>query len=251
MIPSYNDCARRAAAKQWPELAVSVGVIIKQLPPSIGASVGTAAHVGSIALVKNESDVIDRSVEKLREITQNGVLYDTITGKLNDAEQQVITLVGGFKKQILPGITDVTRCEQSRRAIALEFEITGSSDIETVNSIPDLKFGNKCRPYHGQLGVYSLIRSAEGDSKPERLYVIHGPRTPVKKTFSGFTIIDYDVDMCEKIAWVTMQHIKSHIDAFDKKSDPMVFPANPMSMMCTDKYCPAWGTKWCEFGGKL
>jgi hypothetical protein len=248
MIPSYPDCPRRAAGRQWPELVASIGIELRQLPPSIGASVGTAAHVGSIGLIKKESDIIDKSVQKLRELTQNGVSYDTVTGKLKDAEKQVITLVNCFERQVLPGITDVIRCEQSRRATALGFEITGSSDIETVDSIPDLKFGSKCRPYHGQLGIYSLIRTAEGETKPERVYLIHGPRTPVKKTFEGFTFIDYDVNLCEKIAWMTMQHIKAHLDAFDRKPDPMVFPANPMSMMCSDKYCNSWGTKWCEYG---
>jgi hypothetical protein len=37
---------------------------------------------------------------------------------------------------------------------------------------------------------------------------------------------------------------------FNATGDVNCFMANQMSMMCSDKYCPAWGTKFCELSGE-
>lgn len=251
MLPSYPDCPRRSAAKQWPEIVASIGITLRELPPSIGATVGTASHVGAIGMVNGESELYERSIENLRTNSANGILYDTVTANLNDAEKQISVMLDAFGKQVLPSITDVIGTEIAREASAFGFSITGHSDLETITSIDDLKFGARCRPYHGQIGQYSLTRNANGVQPAKLSRLIWGPRTSVKKTFPGFTFIDYDIRQCEKIAWATIQHIKMHVEAFEKTGNQMSFPANPMSMMCTDKYCPAWGTRWCEYGGKV
>jgi hypothetical protein len=43
-----------------------------------------------------------------------------------------------------------------------------------------------------------------------------------------------------------IKYVIRDIENFQKIKKPSVFMANPMSMRCGAKYCPAYNTDWCE-----
>jgi hypothetical protein len=115
----------------------------------------------------------------------------------------------------------------------------------TVDDIRDTKAGALHRPYAPQLGAYSLLRRSNG-GVVRGLYidwiereVKTNPQPPVMSE-------QYNIDTCERAAWATIQRIKSDYLKFQETADPWSFVANPMSLMCSERYCPAHGTKFCD-----
>lgn len=260
MLSSYADCPRRAAAKQWRENITECGFALRELSPSAGAGVGHGFHSAAryimeckrdTGMLPRISDPVDLAVEEYRRETETGVIYDNTTTSRNDAEKQISVITGVFLNGVAPSLRPV-EIEKHRAALAeTGFELTGTCDLETEeNTIDDYKTGAKANPCQPQLGAYSLQRKSETKQKPAALRQIHIPRVSVKKPHPGPSVIVYDVDLCELAAHYTIRRVIADMKRFLESGSPWSFDANPMSMMCSDKYCPAWGTEWCELGGK-
>ncbi len=58
--------------------------------------------------------------------------------------------------------------------------------------------------------------------------------------------IEYDRGACLRHAVGTIKRIKRAVLEFRQTGDPEAFPANPMSQLCTNKYCSARGTSFCD-----
>jgi hypothetical protein len=52
MLPSYPDCPRRAAAKQFKKDIQAAGYELRQTAPSAGSSAGTSVHKGSEVMLR-------------------------------------------------------------------------------------------------------------------------------------------------------------------------------------------------------
>jgi hypothetical protein len=256
MLPGYSDCPRRGAAKQFSDIITDAGFKLRDLPCSVGASLGTGCHVGSIMMADSVidngiawslSDAIEASIDKFRKLTESGVMWDNSTRQHGDAEKQIKILVNSFAKETLPIVKPV-RTEYSRCAYIPDVEITGHTDIESDIGIDDLKFGSANRVYIEQLGAYSLVRKSEDKKPVKQLRIFHMPRVPIRKPYPGMAVYEYDVNEAEKSAWYTINMIKAQVKKFIETGNPWCFPANHMSMMCSDKYCPAWGTDFCKMG---
>jgi hypothetical protein len=163
---------------------------------------------------------------------------------------QIKTLVGILYSEVIPSKRPRS-IETKRTARVIEdFEITGSLDLEECDeTISDLKTG-KLGCYHGQLGEYSLLKKAHTGTSAGKLIIDHVPRFKLSKPYPGTQKIEYDVAQCEIIAHSVTQRIVSDVKRFQKTANPWCFMANPMSMMCSKRYCPAWGSNFCEFGVK-
>lgn len=255
MLPAYTDCPRRAAAKAYPRLIADAGFSLKKLPNSIGASVGTGVHTGASYMMNqkksgaeiNGKDAGELAVNELRKQTAGGSIWDGVTQNQNTAEKQTLRLTKLFEESCVPAfVPDLI--EQTRKAVvAPGWELSGRPDIETTDEhIRDWKTGTACRPYHAQLGGYSLLRRSQGGSKPRGLMMDHLKRVAVDKSQPPVISIAYDGPAAERAAWAVIAHIMRDMRAFLKSGDPWCFACNPMSMMCSEKYCPAFGTKWCE-----
>jgi hypothetical protein len=263
MLPSYADCPRRAAAKQWRRLIVDKGFDLRELEKPIGTAVGDGGHeiARLLCIAKRDGiavmdyDVIDAGIEKFRDSSANGILFDETTSNKNDAEKQVQMLGRSFCAQVLPNVMpEIVEChdgsgQEVTRSARFEdrITITMHPDLETRdNTIEDWKFG-KLFPYTvPQLGGYSLGRHSNGSPRPVGLTMWHLPRTSLKKAFPGASPHKYDVALCEKAAFATISRACADVTKFQESGEPWCFPANPLSMMCSDKYCPAWGSNFCE-----
>lgn len=253
MLAGYADCARRAAAKQWRSEIAEAGFELRTLMPSIGASVGTAAHgaverilQGRLAAPDDPPDVpaaIAHGVGLLRGDVVAGAVWDATTPNLPIAEQQVERLVRSY----LP-IADRVQpaaVELDLRATIDGWELTGHIDLMTREGrIDDLKTGALPRPHQAQLGAYALLAGANGFTVTSigvtfirRLRLSRPQSAPVQRS--------YDVQIAERTAWGIIAAIRRDVAEFTRSGDPEAFVANPMSLMCSERYCPAWGTSFC------
>ncbi|MEI6283433.1 MAG: hypothetical protein WCP82_12085, partial [Alphaproteobacteria bacterium] len=63
----------------------------------------------------------------------------------------------------------------------------------------------------------------------------------------------YPVASCEQAARTVLNRIDIAVQAFKRAGDAWSFIPNPSSMLCADRFCPAWGTDFCKLhkGAKL
>lgn len=257
MLPSYADCCLRSASKQFKRLILDAGYTLRELPKTVGIPVGNGVHAAVKMHVEkyietgvwgNVSESIDIAIDKYKSDSGDGIMFDATTVSGNEAEKQIITAVKSFVFEVTPHIKPIETEKQYNSIVDNEFSFTGSPDlIDESEFIDDIKGGAKCRPYHSQLGGYGLLRKTNGYAAPKGMRLWHLPRVSTKKTYPGAQKIEYDVSQCVLSASYTIKLIQSHVRNFIKTGSTWAFPANPMSMLCSDKFCPAWGTDVCKY----
>lgn len=269
MLPSYADCPRRAAAKQYRKEIIDAGYDLQDTQPSVGAAVGTAVHsaIADMLMAKKEglqsnltSDIYDRAMNGFRDEIETGAVWDNTTPNHDAAEKQIMRLTKTYQTYMLPQV-DPLLIEQELRADAGDdFEITGHVDLVTTDGlVRDHKTGALQRPYQAQLGGYSLlVRSQNTGFVPHIRGIAKDflQRVSLKKAQPEPQTTFYDVEISEYAAWSCIDHIKRDVTEFrrrvndgDKPPEDAFLPNN-MSLMCSKKYCPAWGTNFCKLGRK-
>ena len=266
MLPGYPDCPRRAAAKQFRQMIEVAGFQLRQLMTSIGSSIGTAVHAVAEHLlrVKIETgkpgkvqDGLDKAMTGFDEEIGQGCEWDDTTAN-RDAAQQQIQRMGRAYLQVAKAV-DPLAVELEMKGDLLDgFTLTGHIDLLTRDGwVRDTKTGALIRPYFAQLGGYGMLaRTAElcgcEGFEPHQLPEIQGlatdfiKRCPKTKPQEPAVETVYPLVACQQVAWQTILRIKADVLAFQQEPDPGKFLCNPMSMMCTPRYCPAHGTDFCE-----
>lgn len=256
MLPAYFDCARRAAAKQFRKEIEAAGFKLRETAPSVGAALGTSVHAAAEYLLRhklqnftlgNEAHAVDIAFAKFSEETEPGAEWDDTTPNPNVALFQMRRLVGAFAdfaQRVTPKAVEL----ELRADAGDGFELTGHVDLLTaVGEVRDLKTGALHRPYESQLGAYSLLaRSGGEDVKAVAIdWIARAPKTKPQPSVQTTT---YDLSVSERAAWATIGFIKRDVMKFRETRDPWSFAANNMSMMCSNKFCPAHGTSFCDMG---
>jgi hypothetical protein len=255
-LPAWGDCARRTASKLFPDLLRDAGFELRPLFPSIGAAVGTATHAAVEHVLRllmadrltpldaAASAGVQVAIEKLVEEIAPGAEWDDTTPNLQVAQQQIERLTRAY----LPVAAEVEPA-----AVELElkadlgdgWEFSGHIDLMTVDGhLDDLKTGAIRRPYQAQLGGYSLLAKANGHAV-QSVGITFVPRARKSKPQPPAERQRYELATAERAAWSTIQAIKRDVGAFEASGDPFAFTPNPMSLMCSRRYCPAWGTDFC------
>lgn len=266
MLPSYPDCPRRAVAKQYRRQFERMGYEFRQTLPSVGSAAGTACHTGAEMLLRakhaGKQITLDEALEPafagFAEETGKGAVWDDTTPNLNTAQQQIKRMVAAYYYGPLKDVTPLT--VDGEPAVELELEanagpgwkLTGHIDlVDSAGTVRDTKTGALVRPYHGQLGAYSLlVRSNKILPQVQGVCIDFIQRVGKTKNQPPCVTHAYQVAACERNAMGIIERVKQDMAAFDETGNIEVFLANPMSMMCSDKYCPAWGTKFCALNGK-
>jgi len=104
------------------------------------------------------------------------------------------------------------------------------------------------------LGAYALLGEANkekmGIEKIESVGVDYIPRVPKSKAYPGITTTLFEPGPAKMEAYNTIRRIIQDTKAFIKSNDAGVIPANPSSILCSPKFCPAHGTDFCEITKK-
>jgi hypothetical protein len=266
-LSGYPDCPRRAAAKVFRADVEAAGYELRPLPGSVGAAVGTAVHAGAAMMLHEkaasgdlapESAATDCAAEQVRETAlAEGLNYDRETATLNEAVTQAVRMTRAYRRVIAPGVEPVLVEERLEAQVSPSVVLSGQSDViaREPGRVRDLKTGKIRGNHKPQLGAYALLARSNGidvDVKEVAEDFVRRVATarpqPEPQTFL------HDLAAAETAAVSILRHIEGDITAFRNgdlarhllPGDPWAFPANPNSKLCSEKWCPAWGTAFCR-----
>lgn len=261
-LPSYCDCPRRAATRLFRRDIEAAGYVLNDTPRGIGATIGTSVHAAAALTLTEKaktgspaplSAVMDCAVETYRETAREGVTFDRETPAAPDAERQVISMASAYQRVLAPQIEPLAVEERLEAETPFGLVLTGQSDVlarEQNGTLRDLKCSKRRGAHRAQIGAYAMLSKAHGFNVAEaREDWIQ--RVSVKKMQPEPVTFTHDVPGAESTAWNILRHIAHDIKVFREgdehtlPGDPASFTANPSSMLCSPKFCPAWGSDWC------
>ena len=266
-VGGVNDCFRRWAGSSLRKEVREAGYRLADLRKSIGAPVGTGVHAGAAFLLdlkaKSKRAEWKPLPETLRnatkhamesfshELTIEPIAPDDTTPNPTHAEMQIDAMLTVFARDVLH-LLQPHMVERRLFAVVSEKQkivLSGQGDLLTKTpegDVVDFKTGRgKPRQYHAQLGTYSMLYRTYGQ-ETRRASVIFIPRVKVSKPQPPATIIPYDLDLCEQVAESCIKDIVAKVAEFRETRNPMVFPANPNSSLCSATWCPCHGTSFCR-----
>lgn len=252
----WPDCARREAARGFAPLIADVtGYALRQTTPGVAAAIGSAVHraaeytlsykleYGSIG---SDRDAEELTVGTLHKELENGVAWDRLADRMSKAEKQARRMTKAYRTYTAPATSPIAVEHNLKADIGDGFLLTGRADAMTFlpSGIQDLKTGTRQRTHHGQIGSYGILATAHGYDA--RVLEINFIKRVGERTVQPTPVVThYDPDSCMEIARTRLRMVKEMITKFRRTGRPDSFPANPASYLCSDKFCPAWGTKWC------
>lgn len=250
-LTSYADCARRTIARSMSALPRDAGFTLRQVDSSIGANVGTGTHTAVAHFLTEKmrtgslgsaSAAEDAGIASLHEEAAKGVAYDATTPDLSTGERQVRRQADAYRRLVAPKVEPVMVEERLEAAFG-PFLISGQVDVAT-DGVRDLKTGKNHTIHMPQLGAYSLLLKAHGQSSA---FIIEDyvPRGSLAKPQGDPISTPYDAALTENVAKKTILRMARDVQEFQQSGDPLVFAANPGSMLCSERLCPAWGTSFC------
>lgn len=252
-LPGYADCPRRTAARVFRSNVLAAGYSLAERPPGIGAAVGTATHAGAAAALKHQvnegvlgpvQDSEEIAMVTLCDATTDGVMLDDVSPTMLIAERQVLRQLRTWRAQVAPQIVPM-HVEVRLNAEVGDVTVSGQPDVTVDGAIRDVKTGRVQRANGAQYGTYSLLWRAHGHAV-ERLVEDYIERAPLKKEQPSAISTVIDVAEAETAATAIIKRMTADLEAFRSTGEPWSFVANPASMLCGDKWCPAWGTNFCR-----
>lgn len=253
-LTEVPDCERRWAARHAQELIGAVGFTVRQIPNQIGAKVGTAVHSGVAHMLQHKidtgelsrrQDAEDAGIESLRQELEEGAVFDEATPTMNTAERQVQRMVAVYHVVIAPKVEPIAVEQALEADFSPTLRLTGHLDLAEDNVIDDLKTGVMQRPNHPQYGGYSLLRRSHGHTVT-RVFEHYVPRGSIERPQRAPVITEYPIATCEQAARAVLRRIDGALQAFSQDGNAWNFIPNPSSMLCSDRFCPAWGTDFCR-----
>ncbi len=217
-------------------------------------AIGTGLHSGISFILKNKKrtgelgnldDMIEASITSFTSEIADGVQYDDLSNNINTSNKQIEKISRAYFKLVAPEIKPVEVEKYLPAKIGDEFLLTGHPDVIESNSIRDFKSG-QIKPFQAQVGGYSLLSKSHKIAKPKKLIIDHIPRPNLKNgSVAVPKKIEYPVAIAEKEAKNVVTRIKGDITSFVESGNVNTIPCNPMSNLCSVKYCPVHGSDFC------
>lgn len=266
-LPSYSDCPRRGAARLfWREIAAA-GFELRRTARGIGAVVGTAVHRAAELVLREKlasgrlpppSLAEDAAYDGVRTALREGdeITFDTTSPTRLAAETQAPGLARSWHRIVAPEIEPIAIEERLEARIGPGLVLSGTPDLicREPGKIRDLKTATRPGGSHApQIGAYSLLARSHG-LDIEAAAIDEARRVPVGKPQPDPTSRTVPIAAAETAATNIIRHITADLDVFRhgdparhiERGDPWAFVANPNSILCAQKYCPAHGTNFCK-----
>lgn len=269
-LSGYPDCPRRGAARLfWREIEAS-GFRLRRTMRGIGAAIGTALHksASTVLAEKARSGALppmtvatDIAVDELDEQIGREIEFDGPKGMTHsprEAQQQLRSMVRAYHQVVAPTIEPIIIEERLEAEVEPGIVLSGQPDVvaREPHRVRDLKSGAR-RPGSNapQLGGYSLLARSHGlDIESASIDFIRRVRitTPQPDPVSN----PVAVAPAETAAANILRHMAGDLVTFRHgdparrilPGDPWAFVANPSSILCSAKWCPAYGTEFCHEG---
>lgn len=257
---TWFDCEARTAARSYPHLMIAKGYELRSLPKHVGAVVGTGTHAGAEFMQRKRlaeadlgktSEAVEYAIQRMQEEIADGeVWWDDATPRFNDAQQQVQRMVHVYRRDVAEQIRVVAIEERLEGKVTETLMISGKADVITIlpGKLRDTKTGKRrsyCLP---QVGSYMSLTRAHGH-QIEAGAVDYVPRVGLKKEQPPVETLDnIPRALAESVALRTIKRMDTAVREFQQSGDLRVFARNPNSSLCSDRFCPWWGTKACPEG---
>ena len=264
-LPNWPDCERRAAATVFRRDVEAMGYVLNDRPGSIGGPIGSGVHAGARRILDHKirtgepgplDDATDAAVETLRELTAPGFIGDREAPDLNAAETHVVRMTRTYREQVAPQVQPTTVEERLEADAGHGIVLTGQADViaREPGQVRDLKTGKSLGNYRAQIGAYSLLARSNGIADIQSSAIDFIQRGSLKKPQPDAVIRTIPVAEAETAAVNVLRRMGAAIKVFregDERlrlmpGDPWAFLANPSSMLCSAKWCRAWGTDFCR-----
>lgn len=262
--PSWNDCARRTAAALFRAQIEESGIELRRPSASVGALVGSGVHAAAAFTLRGkmdtgrlgaETEAVDRGVAEFESrLNDEGVVYDDVTDSVSTAQRQIRRMVLAYRRHVPADIVPVAVEERLEADLGDGFFLSGQVDNAVARAhderLNDLKTGKIQRANLTQYGCYSLLYRSHGhrivglaEDFLRRVRV--GSEQPPVQT------VQILMSIAENEAQATIADMKRSFEDFaarkvSGRAPELAFRANPQSMLCSDRYCPAWGTEFCR-----
>jgi hypothetical protein len=269
-LTGWPDCPRRGAARLFGPEVEAAGYRLRHTIRGIGAAIGTAVHSGAAIVLGEkarsgklppESVATDAAQQTMRDQLMEGVTYEGTRGvTINraQAERQVTGMTQTYHRVIAPQVEPLMSEQKLEAEIEPGLILSGHPDIicREPGAVRDLKTGARPGGTHtGQIGGYALLaRSNHIDIEVAAVDFIQ--RVPIHKPQPDPVTKPVLVGLAESTAVNVIKHVCFALAMFRhgdparriSPGDPAAFLANPSSMLCSPKYCPAFGTEFCHEG---
>ncbi len=223
-----------------------------------GAAVGIGAHraiaEGCTANIMSGDwptgrAIADIAAEVTGTILRGEARYDDSTPNRGAAQSQARRIGLSFIEDIAPVIKPLEVETHLKGTLASGARLSGHTDIGEEGGLDDIKTGVTAGTFGAQIGGYLALRKLHGRAIGWARE-IHIPRTNLRKEQPKARVIDHDPEVALKSAAAIVKAIERDLAEFRRTGDPYAFPANPSSILCSEKYCPAYGTDFCKEGRK-
>jgi hypothetical protein len=259
-LAGWHDCSRRSAARSFRKRLESDGYEFIRTENSVGGCIGTGVHSGMAYALKQKiagkdiklDDMIDAGVESFRDEADKGVDYDSTTDTPNTADKQIESMIKVYYHYILPKIEPVEVEVRMDAVIDETMTLSGQPDVLEFSAVRDLKTGRSGEKYHAQLGGYILL--AKANKKPVEIdtaVIDWLPRARLSKPQPEPVELEYSAELCVNEAKAVIRDVQRQYGGYNETGNPSSFPNNTSSMICTPKFCPAYGTDWCKVSKTL
>lgn len=260
-LPSLPDCNRRWIARHRSKLVAKKKYTLRETKPSAGAALGTAYHAGAahilrklqaepggISLEDFEEAYSVSMVAFLDQVAGGKIEWDPTTPRMFEAEQQLRAMLSAGLPELMAMEPLYIEHKLSAPVPELGLEIEGTTDLITRGGfIWDHKSGARPPSPQAQNGLYRMMARANGIPVGDETGMIYIPRRKAGKPIAA-EVVKFDGYECDRAAWSALEQIASLVTKFEDSGDCWDLPANPMSQLCTPRYCPAWGTDMCSMG---
>jgi len=269
-LSSWPDCNRRGAARLFRHELEAAGFRLRHTARSIGALIGTAVHRAAETMLTEKaasgalppmSVATDCAVQSLGEQMRQGEIAFDGTGPTynrNDADHQTLGMTRIYHQIVAPQVRPLLIEQRLEAEVTPDLILSGQPDLVSLEpgAIRDLKTGVRRSASHApQLGAYSLLSRSLGlDIDEASIDFIQRvrPGRPQPDPLSK----SEPVAQAETAATNILRHIEADLRTFRQgdperrllPGDPWSFQANPASILCSAKWCPAHGTDFCREG---
>ena len=253
-LPTYPDCARRWAANHLRAMVTAAGYSLRQLGRQIGAAVGTATHAAAAAAFRARkdgqpigADCEEAGMAALDAEIEVAVGWDDTTPDRNTAQHQIRRQYRVYREAVIEKVEPLVIEGQVEAVRPSGVIVSGRTDLVIAAPVVlrDLKTGRAKRANGAQYGTYSRLLRSNGTPVTALIEdyvarVAKGASQPHPEE------IPYDIAASEAQSEAILRRIESDLRAFSATGEAEVFLANPNSMLCSARYCPAHGTGFCQ-----
>ena len=268
ILPGYLDCQLRAAVTVLGSDFREHGYEIARPRSNIGALFGSGMHGGGEAALKELmlagsmmplSAIEDASITAFRARHAEEVEYesdlvmDEDSPTIDAAEAQLRRAARQWRADVLESANPIAVESYVEADLLPGVKLTGHADLlhldgqGTRRRLRDLKTSRRKQTgakFQSQIGAYSLLFRSEGYETTDA-QIDHLRRVPISKPQPPMEMEPLEVEACEQIAHSTLTDFATKALAFRDDGDPSRFLVNPASMLCSPRFCRAFGSAVC------